>query len=154
MRTRLQINGYELEADPEATAGCYARIRVPGPEACGCADRRNWIAAREHVLPSQLRELLSRLGIPINGEIEVAETPGQSQPHLYGGWYFVVGRILGGERGHMFNIDGFQLCFESGQSYAVAEFLGQEVCELHFHTEVGEYLSDAERASPPKPKSL
>jgi hypothetical protein len=25
---------------------------------------------------------------------------------------------------------------------------------LHFHTEAGEYLSEAERASPAKPKSL
>ncbi len=152
MRTQLQIGGYELEFDREATAACYARVRVPGPEACGCADCRNWIAAREHVLPSQLRELLSRLGIPIDGEIEVFETPGQTQAHLYGGWYILVGKVLAAGRGHMFKMDGFELCFESGQSYAVAEFQGQGVCELHFHAEVGEYLSEAERASPPKPK--
>ena len=154
MRTHLQIGGYEIEFDRDATAACYARIRVPGPEACGCAECRNWVAAREHVLPREFRELLSQFGIPISGEIEVSECPGQSQPHLYGGWYFVVGRILSGERGHTFDMGGFQLSFTTGQSYAVEEFEGQEVCELHFHTEVGEYLSQAEYAAPPKPVRL
>lgn len=154
MRTHLQIGGYELEFDREATSACYARIRVPGPEACGCAQCRNWTHARDQVLPSELRDLLSRLGIPTNGEIEVMESPGQSQPHLYCGWYLIVGRVLSGERGHLFDMGSFQLSFTSGQSYAVSEFERQEVCELHFASEVGEYLTEAEYASPPKPKSL
>ncbi len=154
MRTQLQIGGYEVEFDRDATVTCYARVRVPGPEACGCADCRNWIAAREHVLPAEMREVLAQLGIPPDGEIEVAEAPGLSQPHLYGGWYFVVGRILSGGGDRRFRIGSFELSFRSGQSYAVPEFNGQEVCELHFHSEAGEYLTEAERASPPQPRSL
>jgi hypothetical protein len=152
VRTHLQIGGYELEFDRDATAACYSRIHVPGPEACGCAQCRNWIAAREQVLPSEFLDLLSRLGIPTNGEIEVWETPGQSQPHFYGGWYFVVGRILNGEPGHVFTIAGFEMSFRSTRSFAISAFEGQEVCELHFHAEVGEFLSEAEYACLPKPK--
>jgi hypothetical protein len=153
VRTHFQIGGYELEFDREATAASYARVHIPGPEACGCAQCRNWIAARDHLLPSEFRDLLSRLGIPTNGEIEVWETPGQSQPHFYGGWYFVVGRILSGEPGHVFAIAGFAMSFRSDGSFAVCAFEGQEVCELHFHAEVGEFLSEAEYACLPKPKS-
>ena len=154
MRTQLQIGDYELEFDRDATAACYARVRVPGPEACGCADCRNWVAARQQVLPSEMRQLLAQLGIPADGEIEVAETPGPSQPHLYGGWYFVVGRILSGGGDRTFHMGSFELSFSSSQSYAVPEFKGQEICELHFHTEIGEYLTEADRGSPPKPRSL
>ena len=153
VRTHFQIGGYELEFDREATAACYTLIRLPGPEACGCAYCRNWVAAREHVLPSELRELLSRLGIPTNGEIEVWEASGQSQPHFYGGWYYFVGRILNGEPGRTFDIGGFMMSFSSKMEYAVPAFEGQEVCQLDFHTEVGEFLSEVEYARPPKPKS-
>ncbi len=152
MRTQLQIGGYEIEFDRDATAACYARIRVPGPEACGCAHCRNWIAGRYSNLRAEVRHLLSQFGIPADGEIEVWECPGQSQPHLYGGWYFIVGRILSGERGHTFELGSFQLSFTTEQSFAVSEFEGQQVCELHFHTETAEFLPEAEYGAPPKPK--
>lgn len=152
MRTQLQIGGYEIAFDRDATAACYARSFVPGPVACGCADCRNWIAGRDSVLTAEFRHLLSQFGIPADGEIEVSECPGQSRPHLYGGWYFIVGCILSGERGHTFEMGGFELSFASGQSFAVSAFKGQQVCELHFHTETAEFLSRAEYASPPEPK--
>jgi len=152
MRTQLQIGGYAIEFDRDATAVCYARVRVPGPEACGCAYCRNWIAARGHVLPSEFGHLLSQFGIPTDGEIEVWEATGETRAHFYGGWYFIVGRILSGERGRTFDLGGFQLSFAPEQSYAVSEFEGQQVCELHFLTETAEYLSEAEYASPPKPQ--
>lgn len=154
MRSQLQISGYEIEFDRDATTACYARVRVPGPEACGCADCRNWIAAREHVLPSELRHLLSQFGIPTDGEIEVSECPGPSRPHLYDGWYFIVGRIVSGEPDHPFTVGGVHLSFTSGRSFAVSAFEGQQVCELHFYTETDTYLSEAEYASPPRPNTL
>ena len=152
MRSQLQIGGYEIEFDRDATAACYARVRVPGPEACGCAYCRNWIAAREHILPSELRHLFSQVGIPTDGEIEVWECPGQSRPHLYGGWYFIVGRIISGEPNYEFPVGSFQLSFTSERSFAVSAFEGQQICELHFTTETDTYLSEAEYASSPTPK--
>src|SRR5437870_13890008 len=104
MIAQLQIGGYEIEFDRDATAACYARIGTPGPEACGCAYCRNWVAAREHILPPEFRHLLSQVGVPANGETDVWEVPGETQAHFYGGWYFVVGRILSGERGHTFDM--------------------------------------------------
>jgi hypothetical protein len=152
MRTLLQIGGYEIEFDRDATAACYARVCVPGPEACGCARCRNWIAGRDSILTPEFRHLLSQFGIPTDGEIEVWECPGELQPHLYGGWYFIVGRILSGERGLTFELGGFRLSFTTEQSYAVSEFEEQQVCELHFYTETAEYLPEAEFAALPKPK--
>ncbi|MEX1098532.1 MAG: hypothetical protein WED34_20975, partial [Planctomycetales bacterium] len=94
MIERLRIGGYEIELDREATAAAYSRVAIPGPEACGCADCRNWIAGREYAVTPAIREFLSRFGIPPNGEISVAEFPGGRKPHGYHGWYLFVGRIL------------------------------------------------------------
>jgi hypothetical protein len=149
MLTKLRINGYEIEFDREATAACYARIRVPGPEACGCAYCQNWVAARERVLPPDFQKLLSRLGVPDNGEIEVWETPGTTRAHFYGGWYLIVGRMITGEDVRNPESIGFQFSFSSGWSYVVSEFEGQEVFELQFTTEIDEYLSKEEPAAPP-----
>lgn len=151
MLTKLQLGGYELEFDRDATAVCYARVQVPGPEECGCAYCRNWVAAREQVLPTEFRNMLMQFGIPHNGEIEVWEATGKTQPHFYGGWYFVVGRILGGEPRHTFDLGAFQVYFAEKQSYAVAEFAGHPICELHFMTEIAEYLPESEYAAAPKP---
>lgn len=151
MRTRIQIGGYEIEYDRDATAACYARVQVPGPEGCGCADCRNWVAGREHVVSSELRHFLSRFGIPINGEIEVSECPGQKMAHLYSGWYFIVGRIISGREDLNFMLGRFELSFTSGRSFAVPAFDRHQVCELHFTTETDTYVSKAEYALPPRP---
>ncbi len=152
MSTQLDIGGYKIEFDREATAACYAQIAVPGPEACGCAQCRNWAAARDHVVPADVRQFLAALGIPLRGEIEVWEVPGESQPHFYGGWYFFVGRIVAGMERHEFDCGTILLSFASRGSFAVPAFEGKQVCELHFTTEVGEYLSQEEYAALPKPK--
>ena len=149
MQANLQIGGYEIEFDRDATAACYSRFRVPGPESCGCAYCRNWIAARKDVLPAEFHELLSQFGIPANGEIEVWETPGQTQPHFYCGWYYIVGHILCGELARTFNIGSLHLSFAPKAVYLVPQFEGQPVCELDFHTEISEYLPAAEYDSPP-----
>jgi hypothetical protein len=142
MRAQLQIEGYEIEFDREATAACYARIPVPDPEACGCGDCRNWIAARENVLPAEFRHLLSQLGIPINGEIEIGECPGQTRPHFYMGSYYIVGRIISGDVKHKFDMGDFHLSFAPERSHDLSAFEGQQVCQLNFDTEIGEYLSE------------
>jgi hypothetical protein len=154
MVAQLQIGGYEIEFDRDATAACYARIHTPRPEACRCAYCRNWIAAREHILPPDFRQLLSQFSIPTDGEIEVWQTPGQKLAHFYGGWYFIVGRILSGERGHKFDMGSFGVSFNSEKSYAVREFEGHQICELHFHTETAEYLSKEEYTKTPQPRIL
>jgi hypothetical protein len=104
MHTHLQIGGYEIEFDRDATAACYSRLRVPGPEACGCAQCRNWFIGRDSILTAEFRCLLSQFGIPTDGEIEVWECPGHSQPHLYFGWYFIIGLILSGAQGYTFEL--------------------------------------------------
>jgi hypothetical protein len=146
MTERLQIGGYEIEYDRDATAAAYSVISIPGPEGCGCAYCRNWIAGRERAVHSEALALLSKLGIPANGEIEVYEYPGGSKPHGYGGWYMFVGRLLSkpSDETKGFGTDAFSMKFTSGQSFGVPAFDDLGTCELQFYTELDEYLSPKE----------
>ena len=139
----MEIGGYVVEHDREATAAAYSRIAVPGPEECGCWYCRNWAAGREQLVPVAVRDLLARLGVPLAGEIEVWEVPDERHAHLYGGWYMVVGRVVAkpSEAAHEFTLAGWQMRWSTGESYAVPQFAGQEVCELHFLCPVGDFIA-------------
>jgi len=143
MRERLEIGGYVVEYDREATAAAYFRIAVPGPEACGCWYCRNWAAGRERLVPAAVVAMLARLGAPLAGEIEVWEVPDEQHPHLYGGWYMVVGQVVSkpAEAVREFAMDGWRLSWSSGLSYPVPQFAGQEVCELHFLSAAGDFIA-------------
>ena len=89
-----------------------------------------------------VRELLDRLGIPVNGEIEVWEVPGDFLAHGYGGWYMLVGTVVktppqGNED---FTLNEWKLRFSAERSYEVPAFAGFDVCELHFFTQVAEFI--------------
>lgn len=130
----VDIGGYVLEFDPVATAAAHASLVAPGPEECGCWYCRNWIAGGRDLVPKQVRALLQRFGVPLNGETEVWEVPGDRQDHWYGGWYTIVGelRVMPHESAREFDVDGWVLRFSPGASYAVAAFGDHPVFELHF----------------------
>jgi hypothetical protein len=96
-----------------------------------------------------VQQLLSRLGVPLTGEIEVWEVTGDEQAHLYGGWYLVVGQIVSKppDEGREFTLDAWRLSWSSGSSYEVPAFVGVDVCELHFLTEAGDFIAPEVAAS-------
>lgn len=93
-------------------------------------------------MPHSVRALLSQLGIPLNGEIEVYKFPGGVRSHGYGGWYMFVGRMLSKppEDTNTFTLDGVRVWFTSGQSSRVPAFDGYGTSELRFITKADEYL--------------
>ena len=145
---RLSLPGGELsvEVNVEATAECYARVIVPGPESCGCAYCVNWIAARSGVITEDVEAFLSAFGIPRAGEVEVWQTPGVQKAHYYGGWYLFVGELPDGDIAQSFRVGelDFSLHRVSNQGFLPAEFVGQSCCELQFSIELDDYLTAAE----------
>lgn len=140
---RVQLGEYLVEVDAEATVAAYAGIPTPGPEDCGCWYCQNWVAGREQLVPPAVRELLASLGIPLAGEVEVWEVPGDAGPHIYGGWYMLVGRIVQGPvSSASVSRAGWDLTFSHGASYPVPAFAGQQVCELHFLCNVGNFIPE------------
>lgn len=137
---QVQLGGYLVEVDAEATAAAYAGIPTPGPEDCDCWYCQNWVAGRGQLVPRSVRELL---GIPLAGEIEVWEVPGDAEPHIYGGWYMLVGRVVQGPvPSASVSCEGWGLTFSHGASYTVPAFAARQACELHFLCKVGNFIPD------------
>ncbi|MFM8559808.1 MAG: hypothetical protein ACKOC6_09460 [bacterium] len=134
---RFDINGYVLAFDPVATSAAHASRVAPGPEECGCSYCRNWIAGGRDLVPNPVRALLQRFGVPLNGETEVWEAPGDKKDHhWYGGWYTISGeiKVMPHESMRNFYLDGWHLSFSpgGGESYNVAAFGNHRLFELHF----------------------
>jgi hypothetical protein len=141
MNEQLEIGGYIIAFDRAATLAAYSLFAQPEPEKCGCWYCRNWAAGRANTLPAKVRELLEQIGVPESGEIEVWQVPGQHLKHIYGGWYMFVGTLSAiPESNTPFIVGDWTLSFSSTASYPMTQFGNAPVCELHFVTEVGDFI--------------
>ena len=95
---QIHFRGWILEVDAAATSAAYEAARPVGPEACGCRDCRNFIAARDVAYPPDLKELATRVGVVPLTETETWEhgpvDPAHPLVRLYGGFFHFVGRII------------------------------------------------------------
>ncbi len=136
---RLELPGWRIEYDPDTTRAAYATLQAGGAEACGCDPCRNWVLTRDRLVPQELKELLGRLGVPLDRDAEVYHIARlESGLHLYAGWYHFVGRVLTGE------LDGaesiafgpFKVFFHSHPALLPEAFAGLPVVQLEFEAEL------------------
>ncbi len=146
----LSLGGYVVEVDTDATAAAHASESAGGPEECACWYCRNWIAGRVSMLPSAVGSILDALAIPRDRETEVWEVPGDTTPHIYGGWYTFVGRLVARPPAEAmeFVAGRWKLSFSAGSAYALPTFAGHEVVELHFLCDVANWIDAAELDEP------
>jgi hypothetical protein len=94
---KIVFGRWELDCDPIVTAEAYRAILSGAAEACGCAEWRNFVAARREIYPANVLSLFEDLGIAAGREAEVYHNcrvePGL---HNYGGWFHFVGGIEAG----------------------------------------------------------
>lgn len=141
----LDLPGWRLEYDRVATAAAYDKVPVSGPESCGCDPCRNWSLTRERLLPSELRALLERFGVPFDKEAEVYHNARlDSGLHSYGGWYHFVGRVISDSLGFV-RFGSFSVFFHLKPSLVPEAFADQSVCQLEFDAEVP-WLSEVPEA--------
>jgi len=135
----LEFPGWRIEYYRPATIAAFAGAEQGAPERCGCDPCRNWASTRERVLPSEFRDLLARLGIPLDGEAEVYHN-GRLKPglHYYGAWYHFVGRVLFGERecSPMVAFGPLQVFFHSSPALLSEAFAGRPVVQLDVDAEL------------------
>jgi hypothetical protein len=132
---RLELPGWCILYDATATWEAYARVRTGGAESCGCDPCRNWVLSRARLVPTDLRGLLGRLGIPLDRDCEVYHCAREeSGLHYYGGWYHFIGRILNGERESAPHVSfgPFKVSFKSGPALLPEAGIGQPVVQLKF----------------------
>ena len=140
----LELPGWKIQFDRDATSTAYRLAPQQGPEFCGCDSCRNWSATRERLLPVGFRNLLAYIGIPFNHEIEVYHNGRlENGLHSYGGWYHFIGRVLFGEQERSANIvfGGLSVYFHSKPTLLADSFIGLPVVQLEIDATVP-WLSD------------
>lgn len=155
----FQIGRWEIRCDPDATRKAYASVFRSGPEECGCAPCRNFMAARAQVYPAEVLALFEKLGVSPDREVEIYHmarlTPGR---HFYGGWFHLVGSILSGADAwkrvaeNVWQPDleemneNFSMGFSSRLGLVRSPFAGLPLVQLEFTAKVGWVLASAEPA--------
>jgi hypothetical protein len=96
----VKFGSWVAQVDPEANRTAYSHIAQGAAEECSCPECRNFIAARGKglVYPADVVGLFGRMGVDADRESEVyGMDAGANRDGLcvYGGWFNVVGRLLG-----------------------------------------------------------
>jgi hypothetical protein len=129
----LDLPGWKIQYDRDATIAAYKREQKNGPQTCGCNSCRNWCASRERLLPVELQTLLAQLGIPFDHEIEVYHNGRlENGLHSYGGWYHFIGSVRFGEleRSTKVVYGEFSIYFHSKPALLSHSFSGWPVVQL------------------------
>jgi hypothetical protein len=96
----IEFGGWTVEVDPDANRSAYAEIPCGAAEDCSCSECRNFTEARDRglVFSPQALKLFKRMGVDATRESEVYvmdAAANRSGLYLYGGWFNVIGRLLG-----------------------------------------------------------
>jgi hypothetical protein len=148
---------WEINCDSDATRNAYGGVSLGAPEACGCHPCLNFVAARTQVYPANVFEVLEKLGISPNREVEIyhmARLP--SGRHLYGGWFHFVGSIVSGADAARqvgeciwqpdleLADDNFRVGFSSRLALVRGPFAGLPLVQLEFSAKVPWVLASGE----------
>jgi hypothetical protein len=91
----LTVARWTIEYDANATRQCFAAL--PVGSGCDCAYCRNYLAALDHIFPSEFRALADQLGIDLAKPAELAHYCREEAGLLTSGWFHLVGTILSGD---------------------------------------------------------
>lgn len=90
----VELAGWQIEVDQDLNRGFYSEFF---PYVCDCTHCTNWRALGGDALPAEVLSFLTALGVDVSKPEEVYEMgPDIDGRRLYGGWYYMSGRILRG----------------------------------------------------------
>jgi hypothetical protein len=93
MEKEFRIGPAVVECDVEATERAYWSHSSYAAH-CSCEPCKNYLVAREQVLPNTFVQMLKSLGVNHEREIEVYHCARLTNgKHLYEGWFYAVGKI-------------------------------------------------------------
>jgi hypothetical protein len=144
----ITIRRWSVKSDPGVTRRVFSNRPKGSAESCGCADCRNFAAARDRAYPSEALAIFEQLGIDSRKESEIWHTHrDESGLHHYGGFFHFVGAIESGAdakrivNGHgTFDLEPigehFEFGFTSDAAVVPRSFAGAEVVRLEFQTKI------------------
>lgn len=136
---------WEFRNDRAATERAYAQARHGGPEECGCDTCRNYVSARDVVLPESFVQFLRSVGIDPSKEGEAYHLM-QIEPgmHHYAGWYHFVGALeTTGDFPMVEAAPGFRYFLCGARSPHLSCLDGCDLVEVGFEAEAVPWLIEA-----------
>ena len=140
----VQLDGWVLECDVEATRRAYEMLAAAPREKCDCLFCRNFEAARATVYPAEALKFYGQLGVTPSLEVETYERgPAElGGGRLYGGWHHFVGRVVQ-DPGRMTKLSStFELWFREGRDLAGQLFGNQPLVQAEFQATVSWVLAE------------
>jgi len=130
---QLRIADQLIRYDRVATVAAYSQMKQGGADLCTCSGCRNFVVLRDRVYPDAFRELLKTLGIDAKKEGEAVHYGPKARSHLYGGWFYFVGKIIESGEKCSTTGDGFQ--YWAGTSFPRPPVaFGKTVAAIEFMT--------------------
>lgn len=94
----VKFKDWKFEVNKSFTQLTYNKVLLGGAETCNCKDCQNYIANREAIFSSEIKELFLKLGIDYKKEVEITAWETLSNGlHYIGGWFNFKGKIIGGK---------------------------------------------------------
>ncbi len=134
MRKRPLL-GLSICYDALATRAIYQAIRTAPPVRCECMPCTNWFACSPDLLPVGFRNLAVELGIDLDFPAEVYHLARESVgSHLYGGWFHLVGEIVGGTGAGTGELvfDSFTVAFHDRLALVDQHFVRESCIQMEF----------------------
>ena len=96
----MNLLRWQIDANPETTRDCYARINVVEVDSCICTGCENFRVLRNEDFPPEFNHLLAQLGVARSKPAEITNYgPDKSPLHIYHVFYHFAGRLLQGRDG-------------------------------------------------------
>jgi hypothetical protein len=131
---RVELDGWVLECNVEATRQAYVRVADTRPKQCDCLYCRNFAAARSLAYPAEALALYSQVGISPHLEAEVYElgpaVSGSSRE--YGGWHHFVGHVVSDPTRKTRVTPSFEMWFHEARDLAAPAFVEQPLVQVEF----------------------
>ncbi len=131
----ISCGAWVLQVDLEATREAYRKVSLGGADECRCDGCQNFVLVRDEVYDEVTLSFFLEAGIDYRKEAEAYHLGrGPSGKQLYGGWFFLVGRIEAApERGA--KNDSGQLAFRAARPSWPEPFKGLQCVDVSFSAE-------------------
>lgn len=150
-RTRVELGGWVLDCDVEATRRAYAQMESGDCNQCTCLPCRNFVAARALAYPEAGLRLYEQLGIRPDREADADELgPSDARGRLYYGWHHFVGRVVH-DPGDAVVLDGVTFSFLESRFRAHPAFDGHPLVQMEFVTSIPWLLAESLEPDHPVP---
>ena len=129
---KVEFGPWRITVDREATIRIHAAMPAGSALGCKCVSCENFARHKPIPYPPESLELLHRLGIDPNKEIESYETMSDEHGVLYAGWFYFVGTFEDHETAPVVT-DDFGYHLGHGQNWNVEQYKDLTVGRVEFY---------------------